>query len=118
MSFLVAGILLWVAASRRKTGPLIGALLILATFVHSGVLGAILTLAPSPLYAYGDRALLWGLSALTDQQIAGLLMWAPAGLAYLAAFVMIARRVFSSERAGLGDSAGIMRTSTSLRSTK
>lgn len=118
ISFLGTGILLWIAVTRPATSPAIGALLILATFVHSGILGAVLTLAPAPLYAYGDRAMLWGMSPLADQQIAGLLMWAPAGLAYLAAFLAAAARIFPAPAPDRRASAGIMRASTSSRSIK
>lgn len=42
--------------------------------MHSGLLGALLTLAKSRWYAaYG----------LADQQIGGLIMWIPAGLVYV-----------------------------------
>jgi putative membrane protein len=32
----------------------------------------------------------WGLSALEDQQLAGLVMWVPAGLVYAAAAIALA----------------------------
>jgi hypothetical protein len=50
-------------------------------FVHSGLLGALITLSPGALY---DAAELWGLSAIEDQQLAGLLMWVPMGAVYSA----------------------------------
>jgi cytochrome c oxidase assembly factor CtaG len=54
------------------------------TMLHTSVLGALLTFAPSPWYASaGMRA--FGLSALEDQQLGGLIMWVPGGLAYLIA---------------------------------
>lgn len=60
-------------------------LAVLATLAHTGLLGALLTFAGQPLYALqapGARA--WGLDPLTDQQIAGLVMWVPGGLGYMA----------------------------------
>lgn len=47
------------------------------TLVHTGLLGAVFTLAPSPFYAvYAERTP----DPVADQQIAGLVMWVPAGL--------------------------------------
>ncbi|TBN39093.1 cytochrome c oxidase assembly protein [Paracoccus subflavus] len=54
-----------------------------------GLLGAVLTFAPGLLYLqHVDGAALWGLSALDDQQLAGLILWVPgflpmAGLAFV-----------------------------------
>lgn len=56
-----------------------------------GLIGAVLTFAPAILYLqHLDGAASWGLSALSDQQLAGLLMWVPGflPLAVLAALVL------------------------------
>lgn len=51
------------------------------TVVHTGILGAMVTFAPTPLYPiYAAAAAAHGSNALVDQQRAGLLMWIPAGL--------------------------------------
>jgi putative membrane protein len=51
------------------------------TVVHTGILGAMVTLAPVPLYPfYSAPAATRGIDVLVDQQRAGLLMWIPAGL--------------------------------------
>jgi putative membrane protein len=53
---------------------------VFATAVHSGVLGALLTFSPALWYPlYGPTTAAAGLSPLEDQQLAGLLMWVPAG---------------------------------------
>ena len=50
---------------------------VFTTLVHTGLLGAVFTLAPAPLYqVYAERAP----NPVGDQQLAGLVMWAPAGL--------------------------------------
>jgi putative membrane protein len=50
---------------------------VFTTVVHTGILGAVFTLSPSPLYqVYVDRAP----DPLADQQVAGLVMWVPAGI--------------------------------------
>ena len=62
--------------------------------MHGGLLGARITLAPYPLYAwYHGRTEIWGLSALEDQQLAGLLMWVPMGIVYLGACLLLASRL-------------------------
>lgn len=49
---------------------------VFATSVHLGMLGAILTFAPEAWHSYHHiGAPLWNLSALQDQQLAGLMMW-------------------------------------------
>jgi len=51
------------------------------TVVHTGILGAMVTFAPTPLYPiYAAPAAAHGIDQLVDQQRAGLLMWIPAGL--------------------------------------
>ena len=65
--------------------------------LHGGLLGALLTLAPVPLYAwYAGRTGAWGLTEIEDQQLAGLLMWVPMGLVYLAACLALASRLVAS----------------------
>ena len=51
------------------------------TVVHTGILGAMVTFARTPLYPiYEAPAAAHGIDPLIDQQHAGLLMWVPAGL--------------------------------------
>ena len=48
------------------------------TFVHMGLLGAVLTLADRPLFTrHLVSSYSWGLSPLQDQQLGGSLMWVP-----------------------------------------
>ena len=84
-SFLGTALLFWWSVlPRAGRQPQAAALISLfTTMLHSGALGALLTFAPRPWYApYGGGP---GLSALEDQQLGGLIMWAPGGLAYLLA---------------------------------
>ncbi|MDP8927556.1 MAG: cytochrome c oxidase assembly protein, partial [Actinomycetota bacterium] len=49
-------------------------------------LSVLLTFAQRPWYAgYATTTTPWGLQPLSDQQLAGVIMWVPAGLMYLAA---------------------------------
>jgi cytochrome c oxidase assembly factor CtaG len=53
---------------------------VFTTVVHTGLLGAMLTFAGVPLYeVYQAPAARRGIDPLADQQLAGLLMWIPAG---------------------------------------
>jgi putative membrane protein len=69
------------------------------------VLGALLTFASQPLYTpYLAAPRLWGLSALVDQQLGGLIMWIPGSLIYILVmsvvfFVWIERQSEAEARA-------------------
>lgn len=63
-------------------------LYLFVTMVSATGLGAIITLATSPIYPfYLDAPRLWGLSVMADQQIAGLIMWVPGNMFYFAVFM-------------------------------
>lgn len=54
------------------------------TAIHSGALGALLTVSPTPWYQhYVRQGAAWHVDALADQQLAGLLMWVPAGVVFI-----------------------------------
>jgi putative membrane protein len=54
---------------------------VFTTVVHTGLLGAMVTFARDPLYpAYLGPAAARGVNPLEDQQVAGLVMWIPAGV--------------------------------------
>ena len=57
---------------------------VFATAIHSGVLGALLTFSPNLLYLPYAVHHHSNTSALEDQQLAGLLMWIPAGITFIA----------------------------------
>lgn len=104
MCFLAAGLLFWAALLRSLREPALGAasavLAIMATMVHMGLLSALLVFASRPLYPwYSERAPSLGLSALQDQQLAGLIMWVPSALPYLVGgVVLVAAWLARSER--------------------
>jgi putative membrane protein len=80
-AFLGTALLFWWTLIRGRYGRLgYGAAMVyvFSTAMHSGALGALLTLAPGVLYREYDRAV-FGMSPLEDQQLAGLIMWVPAG---------------------------------------
>lgn len=93
-TFFASAMLFWKGLQqcgrRDHAGYGLSALLALGTLMHTGLLGALITFAPRVLYsAYaGNHHTL--LPALEDQQLAGLLMWIPAGLCYLIAGIVYA----------------------------
>jgi putative membrane protein len=52
---------------------------VFATAMHSGGLGALITFATAPLYPLYVQRAAAGVDPLVDQQLAGLIMWIPAG---------------------------------------
>ena len=67
-----------------RAGYGVGALYVFLTAMHSTLLGALLTVAPSTVYpSYGAHAVRDQVDALADQQLAGLLMWVPSGAMFL-----------------------------------
>lgn len=96
LSFLATGMLFWWIAlqptGRRRLGYGAGVLYVTSAGVVMGGLGAILTFAPSPWYtSHLLTTAAWHLTPLQDQQLAGVIMWAPSSLVYLAAasFLMV-----------------------------
>jgi putative membrane protein len=90
-SFLASALLFWWTIFRHPGGAAM--LSLFTTMVHTGALGALLTLSPGlwyPLYVEPSAAL--GFDALQDQQMGGLVMWVPGGVAYLVSALAMAAR--------------------------
>ncbi len=87
LSFFLSAALLWWSLIHGRFGKLgygAAVLYVFATSMHSGILGALLTFAPRLWYPiYQARTSRWGLSPLEDQQLAGLIMWIPAGVVFI-----------------------------------
>jgi putative membrane protein len=98
-SFFGTALLFWRALlnsrSPHNAAPAIGSAFF--TLVHSALLGALITLPTRPLYGWYGATELWGLSALEDQQLAGLLMWVPMGAVYFGVCLILARRFLDPE---------------------
>jgi cytochrome c oxidase assembly factor CtaG len=94
LSFVGTGLLFWWSLLRGREGRLgtpFAVVYLFTTAVHTSLLGALLTFSSRlwyPLYASSTSA--WGLTPLEDQQLAGVIMWVPAGLAYVIATLAIA----------------------------
>jgi putative membrane protein len=82
--FLLTGVLLWSAVLASRPGArLIGVGALLLTSMHMTLLGALVGLAPRPLYPAMAHAAPGGLTPLQDQQLAGVVMLLVGGASYL-----------------------------------
>lgn len=101
MQFTIVGTALafWLAVQRAAPASALAA--ILATTVAMGLLGALITFSMRPLYPpHFASSLAWGVAPLDDQQLAGIVMWAPGSFAYLAAALWIGWRWMRRARNG------------------
>ncbi|WP_106639080.1 cytochrome c oxidase assembly protein [Allosphingosinicella vermicomposti] len=97
-SILLPSIFFW-RALRAASGPA-GVVALLATMVLMGLLGALITFSGNPLYApHALTTLPWGYTQMDDQQLAGLIMWAPSAGFYLGAALLLLGRWLSREEA-------------------
>jgi putative membrane protein len=95
-SFLISALLFWWTifgeTGRHRHGAY-AMLALFTTMVHTGALGALLTLAPGVWYpSYVESTTALGFDPLHDQQLGGLIMWVPAGLAYLVGALAVSAR--------------------------
>jgi putative membrane protein len=93
ISLIVSAIALWHVILSPGRAPGIALAMALGTVMQMGLLGAMITFARNPLYIpHFATTEPFGLSPLADQQLAGLIMWVPATLPYLAvALALIGR---------------------------
>jgi cytochrome c oxidase assembly factor CtaG len=100
--FLTAALFWWTVAQGRYRGGGFGAsvLYVFGTATQSGVLGALLVFAQELFYrSNSTETAAWGLTAIEDQQLAGLVMWIPASLIFtLAGLAFLALWLRQSER--------------------
>ncbi len=104
-SFLASALFFWWTALGhdprvgRGTGVAVAALF--TTMLHTGALGALLSLALTPWYPpYLETTTALGMDPLDDQQLGGLVMWVPSGLAYvIAAIGLLGRMLTRQQRA-------------------
>jgi cytochrome c oxidase assembly factor CtaG len=102
LSFFATALLFWWSVFWRSNRGA-GAWHVFLTMLHTSVLGALMTLAPRPLYlTQGSAAAAWNLTPLEDQQLSGLVMWIPAGTIYAAAALMLAALWITTSARGNG----------------
>ena len=90
-TLLVTATVFWMSVRVASAPAAVLGLLI--TMVQTGLLGALLVFMPDAIYApHWLTTAAWGLTPLEDQQLAGLIMWAPAAGVYLGAALLILGR--------------------------
>lgn len=86
-TFFISAALFWWALMAGRYGPLgygVSVLFVFATALHTGALGALLTFTREVWYpVHAARTLVYAADPLADQQLAGLIMWIPAGVLML-----------------------------------
>jgi putative membrane protein len=94
VSFLGTALLFWWALLRGREGRLgrpAAVIYLFTTAMHTSLLGVLLTFSDRLWYPLYDATTApWGLTSLEDQQLAGVIMWVPAGLTYLVATLVLA----------------------------
>jgi putative membrane protein len=105
-SFLFTATLFWWAVlgtpERARSGTALA--LLFTTLLHTAALGALLALSPLAWYpAYATTAPALGWDPLDDQQLGGVLMWAPSGLVYLVAALAQVAGMLDERRRGTGE---------------
>jgi cytochrome c oxidase assembly factor CtaG len=103
-SYVAAGVLLWWPVLQDEPHRLSAgarSAYLFAAFVLASPLGLMLALLPTPLYGFYEAApRLWGLSPLTDQQLAGVVMAVSEAVVFFAAFAVYFVRFMAEEEAG------------------
>ena len=100
--YFAAGCLLWWPVAQDSPHALedgARALYLFAAFALASPLGLLLALVPTTVYDYYDDGGLWGLSPLTDQQIAGVTMAVEQAIVFFAAFSYFLARVLRAQEA-------------------
>jgi cytochrome c oxidase assembly factor CtaG len=94
VSFLGTGLLFWWAMLHGREGRIgrpEAVIYLFATAMHTSLLGVLLAFSSRLWYPlYQATTMPWGLTPIEDQQLAGIIMWVPAGVAYLVAALWLA----------------------------
>lgn len=110
LSLLTAALLFWwlvmQPTGRRRMSYPATMVFIATTLMQSGALGALLSFSQRPWYpAQAAGAAVWHLPPLADQQLAGVIMWVPMDLIYLAAAAVIFMRWLAAEERHSSDAS-------------
>jgi cytochrome c oxidase assembly factor CtaG len=106
LSYFVAGCLVWWPVLQdvpRRLTAAAKAVYLFAAFVLASPLGLLLALLPRPLYDVYEQApeRLWGLSAIADQQIAGVTMASEQAVVFFAVFTFFFLQFLRDEEPAL-----------------
>ena len=99
LTYFAAGMLMWWPVVHGSLSDGVKAAYVFAAFVLASPIGLLLALLPRPVYGfYKDAPQLWGLSDLTDQQIAGVTMAVEQAIVFFAVFVHYFLRFLRTEQ--------------------
>ena len=95
VSFLMAGMLVWLPglASASRPSAAAGVAAMLGSFTHMTMLGVLLALSTRAVYPLGICGGAFGLDALSDQRLGGILMALGGGTGYLTGALCFAARL-------------------------
>jgi putative membrane protein len=119
LSFMAFGVLNWwpvlsPAPEQRLSYPL-QVLYLFADGMFMMVLGILFTFAPTVFYPpYAAAPRLWGISALTDQQLGGLIMWYPGNLPYAVWLVIAFYRWFEGDQLTPAEAQNLLQESPTI----
>ncbi len=114
--FIAAGLLFWFPViqpypSRPRFSPWLLLPYLFLAGVQGTVLSALLTFADHVLYAhYAAVPRLWNVSPLTDQALAGAIMWIGGSIAYLVPLVWIGGRLLYGHPAAVRPAESLFRS--------
>lgn len=96
-TFVLSAVWFWSTvvgpAHGERRNPAVGLVLVFAMALQSVFLSALLTFAPTAWYGvYAHTTAAWGLTPLADQQLAGVIMWVPAGAVHLGVGLLLLQR--------------------------
>jgi putative membrane protein len=99
LTYFAAGCLMWWPVVHGRYSDGVKAFYLFAAFALAAPLGLLLALLPHPVYDfYKDAPQLWGLSDLTDQQIAGVTMAVEQAIVFFAVFAYYFSRFLRTEQ--------------------
>jgi cytochrome c oxidase assembly factor CtaG len=97
--YFTAGVLVWWPVLHGRFGNGTKALYLFGAFVLASPLGLLLALLPNAVYHFYEHApRLWGLSPLSDQQIAGVTMASEQAIVFFGVFAVDLRRFLAEEQ--------------------
>ncbi len=99
LSFFLTSYFFWILIldpfAKRSLRPEMSLVYLFVSSIHAMILGVLMALSPRVWYEpYIKTAPLFGWDSLEDQQLAGLIMWMPAGITYLLAAVYMFTKIF------------------------
>lgn len=102
MFFVTAALFWWAIVQGRygRVGYGMAVLFVFATAMHTSILGVLLSFGTRLWYPmYGPRSAAWNIDPIEDQQLAGFIMWIPAGVIFtICGIALFAAWLGESER--------------------